>query len=97
MKKKKNYANAKDVLPKELFEEVKKHFLGTLYVTDSIKPEEKRKLVLALRKQDMDPKEIAPIVGLSIRRVNQILREEREKRLSNARKRQLRRLDEMGQ
>lgn len=94
--KKKNYANAKDVLPKELYEEVKKHFMGTLYVTDSIRPEEKRKLVLALCRQDMYPKEIAPIVGLSIRRVNQILLEEREKRRAAARKRQLPILDGMG-
>jgi hypothetical protein len=84
MKRKKNYANAKDVLPKELYEEVKKHFIGTLYVTETIRPKEKRKLVLALSKQNMDPKEIAPIVGISVRRVNQILLEEREKGLSDA-------------
>ena len=82
-----DYANAKDVLPKELFEEVKKHFTGVMYVSERIRPEEKRKLVLALRKQEMDAKEIAPIVGISVRRAHQILAEEREKRRSATRER----------
>ncbi len=82
-----DYANAKDVLPRELFEEVKKHFTGVMYVSERIRPKEKRKLVLALRKQDMDAKEIAPIVGISVRRAHQILAEEREKGLAAAQKR----------
>jgi hypothetical protein len=81
-----SYANAKDVLPKELYEEVKKHFTGTMYVSEKIRPKEKRKLILALCKQDMEPKEIASIVGLSIRRTHQIISEERDKRLSDAQK-----------
>ena len=82
--KQKNYANAKDVLPRELYEEVKKHFMGTLYISETIRPEEKRKLVLTLYEKNMDVKEIAAIVGISVRRVNQILLEEREKGLAAA-------------
>jgi hypothetical protein len=85
----KNYANAKDVLPKELYEEVKKHFTGTMYVSERIRPCEKRKLILALCKQNMDANEIAAIVGLSVRRTHQILKEERDKRLAVAQKRQM--------
>jgi DNA-directed RNA polymerase specialized sigma subunit len=91
--KEKNYANAKDVLPKELYEEVKKHFTGMMYVSERIRPEERKKLVLALCRQDMDAKEIAPIVGISARRVHQILAGEREKRLADAQKPQLPILD----
>lgn len=32
MKKKKRYANAKDVLPEELFEQIQKHYTGILWV-----------------------------------------------------------------
>ncbi len=80
----KNYANAKDVLPKELYDQVVKHFKGMMYVSEKIRPKEKRKLVIALNARDMDAKEIASIVGIGIRRVYQILSEESEKGLSPA-------------
>jgi CRP-like cAMP-binding protein len=82
----KNYANAKDVLPDELFDEVKKHYTGMLYVPDGMRHQEKRKLIIALLKQKTDAKEIASIVGLSVRRVLQIIAEERDKGLSDAQK-----------
>jgi hypothetical protein len=84
----KKYANAKDVLPEKLYEEVKKYFTGVMYVSERIRPKEKKELVLALYGQDMDAKKIAPIVGLSVRRINQIVVEDREKRLSDAQKRE---------
>jgi hypothetical protein len=32
VKKKKRYANAKDVLPEELFEQIQKHYTGILWI-----------------------------------------------------------------
>jgi hypothetical protein len=75
----KKYANAKDVLPDELFEEVKKYCTGMLYVPDGVRHQDRRKLVIALLKQKTDTKEIASIVGLSVRRVAQIISEERDR------------------
>jgi transcription antitermination factor NusA-like protein len=75
----KNYANAKDVLPKKLFEEVKKHYTGMLYIPEGIRPQEKRKLAIALHSQGTGVKEIASIVGLSVRRITQIISEERDR------------------
>jgi len=76
------YANAKDVLPAELFEEVKKHYSGgMLYVPEGTHHREKRKLVVLLYRQKADVKEIASIVGLSRRRIFQIIAEERYKTL----------------
>jgi len=75
----KNYANAKDILPDELLQEVKKHYTGMLYVPDGNRHQEKRKLVIALFNQETCPKEIAAIVGLGIRRVTQVIAEERDK------------------
>ena len=49
MKKKKRYANAKDVLPEELFEQIQKHYTGILWVpAPSRFYQERRDLVLAL-------------------------------------------------
>jgi hypothetical protein len=79
MEKTKNYANAKDVLPNELFDEVKKHYTGMLYVPDGVRHQDRRKLVIALQNQKTCPREIASIVGLSVRRVTQIISEERDK------------------
>jgi hypothetical protein len=75
----KKYANAKDVLPEKLFDEVKKHYTGMLYVPDGVRHQDRRKLVIALLNQKTDTKEIAGIVGLSTRRVAQIISEERNK------------------
>ncbi len=75
----KSYANAKDILPDELFQEVKKHYTGMLYVPDGVRHQDRRKLVIALFNQKTSPKEIAAIVGLGIRRVTQIIAEERDR------------------
>ncbi len=72
----KNYANARDVLPKELFEEVKKHYTGMLYISDRMHPKDKRKLVIMLCEQKTDARDIASITGLSVRRVHQIIAQE---------------------
>ena len=59
MKKKKRYANAKDVLPEELFEQIQKHYTGILWVpAPSRFYQERRDLVLALHQQpgDLQPR-----------------------------------------
>lgn len=71
----KNYANAKDVLPAELFQELKKHCTGMLYVPET-RYEERRKLVLSLHIRGTGAKEIAMMSGLGPRRVHQIIAEE---------------------
>jgi hypothetical protein len=71
------YANAKDVLPNELLQEVKKFYTGNLYIPPGNHHREKRELVMLLHKQQSDAKRIASIVGLSLRRVFQIIAEER--------------------
>jgi len=72
----KKYANAVNVLPKELVAELKKHYTGMLYVPKGNHYRERRKLVIMLHDQKMDAKEIASIVGLGIRRVHQIIAHE---------------------
>jgi len=81
----KNYANAAEVLPKELFNELRKHCTGMmLYVPEGVHHKEKRKLAMILHNQQTDVKAISSIVGLSTRRVLQIIAEERDKMRSHA-------------
>jgi hypothetical protein len=75
----KNYANAKNVLPEKLFKEVRKHYTGLLYIPDEPHREQRRKLVMQLFHQGAPSNEIAVIVGLGVRRVAQIMKEERDK------------------
>jgi hypothetical protein len=76
----KNYANAKDVLPKELLQEVRKYHTGFLWVPEGgSSPKERTRLVLALREKKSTAKEISLITGLSVRRVNQIIREKKRR------------------
>lgn len=78
----KNYANAKDVLPKELYEEVKSHFTGTLYIPDDqARDPNKSNIVVSLAKQNASTQEIAAIMNISSRRVNQILAGRRERKV----------------
>jgi len=73
-KVKRDYANAKDVLPPELLHAVQEHFTGLLWVPgDTCFYHERRRLVLALKDQGISTHEIARLSGVTTRRVNQIL------------------------
>jgi len=76
---KKHYANAKDVLPLELIEQIRKHYTGMLYISGEDTRGRKRQLIINLAKQGASTAEIAAIVGVSSRRVNQILTRKRRK------------------
>ena len=75
------YANARDVLPPELLCAVQQHFTGLLWIpaeTDLYAV--RRKLVLALGDQGVHTQEIAQLVGVTPRRVRQILAQARDAR-----------------
>jgi len=77
--KKKRYANAKDVLPEELFEQIQKHYTGILWIpAPSRFYQERRNLVLALHLQGISSQEISNLAGVTTRRVNQIIAAERK-------------------
>ena len=79
MKKKKRYANAKDVLPEELFEQIQKHYTGILWIpAPSRFYQERRALVLALHLQGISSQEISNLAGVTTRRVTQIIAAERK-------------------
>jgi len=79
VKKKKRYANAKDVLPEELFEQIQKHYTGILWVSAPSRfYQERRNLVLALHLQGISSQEISNLAGVTTRRVNQIIAAERK-------------------
>ncbi len=72
------YANAKDVLPPDLFQQVQQHFTGLLWVpADTQFFETRRKLVLALTDQGVSTAEIGKLAGVTTRRVRQILAKDR--------------------
>ena len=72
------YANASEVLPPDLLKAVQSHYTGLLWVPSPNKYfEDRRKLVLTLRQQNVPVREIAQLAGVSVRRVNQILAEEK--------------------
>lgn len=74
------YANAAGILPPELLKEVQKYHLGALWIPSPGRfYAERRELVLALHKQKFSAKEIAPLAGVSLRRINQILQRDRQK------------------
>ena len=73
-KRKKKYANAKDVLPKELIAEIQKHYHGMLWIpSPNVFFEERAKLVIELKSKGVQTKAIAHLAGVSTRRVRQIL------------------------
>jgi hypothetical protein len=79
MKKKKRYANAKDVLPKDLFSEVQKYYTGILWIPAPTRfRQARRDLVLALHLQGVIRQEISNLAGVTIRRVNQIIASDRK-------------------
>lgn len=75
----KPYANAIDVLPVELVREIQKHFHGILWIPS---PDtfffQRRELVCAMKAQGIAPNEIANLAGVSLRRVYQILRNNKQ-------------------
>ena len=74
-----NYANARDVLPKELLKEIQKYHTGALWVPEpSGFYQERRQLVIALSEQGIKSVEIANLAGITARRVNQILAKHRK-------------------
>ena len=79
MKKRKNYANAKDVLQPELLKEVQKHCSGLLWIPSLGRfYQERRDLVVALHLQGVSTVEISNLAGVTVRRVNQVLAEYRK-------------------
>ena len=74
-----NYANARDVLPKELLKEIQKYHTGMLWIPEpSGFYKERRMLVIALSEQGIKSVEIANLAGITPRRVNQILAKHRK-------------------
>lgn len=75
------YTNAKKVLPPELYNELIKHFSGgTIYIPrDNVKEAVARKLILELAKSGMSSRDIAKMLDITRRRVNQILTEMRSR------------------
>jgi len=81
----KKYANAKDVLPRKLLEELQAHFIGILYVPGERTNEpSKRPIIISLAQQGAQTKEIASLMEISTRRVNQILAGKRTRRVEMA-------------
>ena len=77
----KRYANAAEVLPRELFEEIKKHFSGTmLYFPRERGSYQNQKLIVSLAQSGATTAEIAKIAGVTTRRVNQIISKKRRKK-----------------
>ena len=82
------YANAKDVLPPDLFRTVQQHFAGLLWVpAEAHLYAVRRKLVLALRDQGVHTQEIAQLAGVTTRRVRQILARARDAETADTSKR----------
>jgi len=75
----KNYANAKNVLPEELFNRLKAEFTGLLYVPgNSGRVPANVQLVLSMVREGMPRAKIAATLGISPRRVNQIVAKHRQ-------------------
>lgn len=68
-----NYANAKEVLPDDLFEKLRKHYTGMLYVpVKNRKMQSLKNLVLGMIAEGASSREIEIITDLTRRRINQI-------------------------
>jgi len=79
----KPYANAEEVLPPELLEEVQKHHSGMLWIPAAESfYRQRRKLVMALKTQGISTEEIANLAGITPRRVNQILVQHKKEQAS---------------
>lgn len=70
----KPYANAEEVLPPALLQEVQKYHSGMLWIPAAESfYRQRRKLVIALKAEGISTEEIANLAGITPRRVNQIL------------------------
>jgi len=75
---KRPYGNARDVLPPDVLDAVRRHFTGLLWVPSDVGfYEERRTLVLALKGQGVPTREIARLSGVTPRRVRQIVAQSR--------------------
>jgi len=80
-KTKRSYANARDVLPQGVLEALQSHHIGLLWVpkaeNDPTFYGERRRQVLELHREGIPTDEIATCVGITPRRVQQIVAESR--------------------
>ena len=75
------YKNGRDVLPSELLAEVQKHVRGLVWIpSPDTFLRERRELILTLRAEGVPTREVARLAGISIRRVNQIVSQENERK-----------------
>ena len=74
------YANAVDVLPKELLEKIRQYHRGMLYIPDDRNRDDTKKFVLSMFKNGIPSSEISMLSGLTKRRVNQIIQDHRSKK-----------------
>jgi len=75
----KNYANAKDILPEELFNRLKAEYTGLLYVPSNPgRVSANVRLVLSMVREGTPRAKIAATLGISPRRVNQIVAKQRQ-------------------
>ena len=73
------YANAKEVLPDDLFEKLQQHYTGNLYIpAKDSKAKNLKNLILGMTASGASSREIEIITGLTRRRINQIRAEYRE-------------------
>tara|TARA_B100000609_G_C17172637_1_gene412546 strand:- start:485 stop:736 length:252 start_codon:yes stop_codon:yes gene_type:complete len=66
-----NYANANEVLPRELLGKLQSHHTGMLYIPPG-KSKSMKNLVIGMLGQGASSREIEVITGLTRRRINQI-------------------------
>ena len=79
-KNKRRYANAAEVLPPDVYREVRKHYIGVLYVgRNAMYAQEREDLVIQLREGGVSIREIAKAADVSIRRVFQIIADAKKK------------------
>ena len=79
----KPYANAEEVLPPDVLEEVQKHHSGMLWIPAAESfYRQRRKLVIALKSQRVSTEEISNLAGITPRRVNQILAQHKKEESS---------------
>ena len=72
------YANATEVLPADLLAQIQQHHTGLLWIPAVKTTTKRRDLVVTLHGQGLQPGAIAALAGISIRRVQQIVAEERQ-------------------
>jgi DNA-binding NarL/FixJ family response regulator len=78
---KKSYVNGRDILPPELLAEVQKHVRGLVWIpSPDTFIRERRELILSLRAEGVPTREVARLAGISVRRVNQIVSQENERK-----------------